>query len=162
MPVNIVLIAAVSDNNIIGRDGDMPWHLPEDLRRFKRLTSGHPIVMGRRTWDSIGRPLPDRLNIVLTRERAFVAVGATVVHSKQEAIDACGDADPIMVIGGGEVYRVFIDDANTAELTRVHVTIDGDTTFPPLDGGWTRIDACTHAADVRHEHAFTFETWTRV
>ena len=161
MPPPIVLIVAVSQNGVIGRDGGMPWHLPEDLRRFKRPTTGQPIVMGRRTWESIGGPLPDRLNLVLTRDANFMAAGAVVVHSTQEAIEASGDTDRIMVIGGGEIYRLFMDDADAVEITRIHATLDGDTTFPSLGDGWTCRESIEHAADDRHAHAFTFESWIR-
>jgi len=162
MPPRIVLIVAVSENGVIGRDGGMPWHLPEDLRRFKRLTTGYPIVMGRRTWESIGRPLPDRLNLVLTRDANFMAAGAVVVHSTQEAIEVSGDTASIMVIGGGEIYRLFMDEADAVEITRIHATLDGDTTFPSLDDGWTCRESIEHAADDRHAHAFTFESWVRI
>ncbi|MDP6312292.1 MAG: dihydrofolate reductase, partial [Phycisphaerales bacterium] len=108
----IVLVAAVSDNGVIGRDGDMPWHLPDDLKRFKKLTMGHPIVMGRRTWDSIGRPLPGRTNIVMTRDASFAADGAVVAHSENDVFDVSGDANTVMVIGGGEIYRIFLPNAD--------------------------------------------------
>ena len=158
---HIVLIAAVSDNGVIGRDGDMPWHLPDDLKRFKSITMGHPIVMGRRTWESIGRPLPGRTNIIMTRNKAFAARGASVAHSIPEVVEYCNDGT-IMVIGGGEIYRMFLSIADRVELTRVHTTLDGDTTFPELvESDWLRNESTSHEADDRHAYAMTFESWSR-
>ncbi|MDP6479519.1 MAG: dihydrofolate reductase [Phycisphaerales bacterium] len=151
----IVLVTAVSDNGVIGRGGDMPWHLPDDLRRFKKLTMGHPIVMGRRTWDSIGRPLPGRTNIVMTRDTSFAAEGAVVAHSEDDIFAAAGDADTIMVIGGGEIYRIFLPNADRVELTRVHITVDGDTLFPELGDEWVCVES------VEHSPGMSFETWRR-
>ncbi len=157
----VVLIAAVSENGVIGRDGDMPWHLPDDLKRFKRITTGHPVLMGRRTWESIGRPLPGRHNLVLTRDAGYTADGATAVHSIDEACAAM-DGPTLMVIGGGEIYRLFMESANAVELTRVHAEIDGDTTFPPLpEDQWQCVARDRHSADDHHTHAFTFERWER-
>lgn len=158
----IALVVATSDNNIIGRDGDMPWHLPADLRRFKSLTMGHPIVMGRRTWESIGRPLPGRRNIVLTRSEGYPANGADVLHSPDDVMAATKCSACIMVIGGGEVYRLFLDQADVVHRTRVHTMVDGDTSFPQLDGSlWELASEELHDADESHAHAMTFETWTR-
>ncbi len=158
---HIVLIAAVSDNGVIGRDGDMPWHLPDDLKRFKSITMGHPIVMGRRTWESIGRPLPGRTNIIMTRNRAFAAGDASVAHSISEVVEYCNDGT-IMVIGGGEIYRMFLSIADRVELTRVHTTLDGDTTFPELvESDWLCNEPTSHEADDRHAYAMTFESWSR-
>jgi len=158
----IALVVATSDNNIIGRDGDMPWHLPADLRRFKSLTMGHPIVMGRRTWESIGRPLPGRRNIVLTRSEGYRANGADVLHSPDDVMEATKCSACIMVIGGGEVYRLFLDQADVVHRTRVHAMVDGDTSFPKLDGSlWELACEELHGADESHAHAMTFETWAR-
>ena len=158
---HIVLIAAVSDNGVIGRDGDMPWHLPDDLKRFKSITMGHPIVMGRRTWESIGRPLPGRTNIIMTRNRAFAAGDASVAHSISEVVEYCNDGT-IMVIGGGEIYRMFLSIADRVELTRVHTTLDGDTTFPELvESDWLCNESTSHKTDDRHAYAMTFESWSR-
>ncbi|MDP6987562.1 MAG: dihydrofolate reductase [Phycisphaerales bacterium] len=151
----IVLVAAVSDNGIIGRDGDMPWHLPDDLRRFKELTMGHPIVMGRRTWNSIGRPLPGRLNIVITRDASFAADGAVIAHTTSDVFAAAASAKTVMVIGGGEIYRLFLGEADRIELTRVHINAEGDTSFPELGDGWSCVQSVSHSPDM------TFETWKR-
>ncbi len=158
--MSVALIVAASTHGVIGVDGRLPWHLPDDLARFKDLTMGHSLIMGRRTWDSIGRPLPGRKSIVLTRQAGFEADGACVVASLQDAIDAAeGTA---FVIGGGEVYGAARSLADRVYLTVVHADIEGDTLFPALDGGsWACIDRVEHPADERHDHAMTFEIWSR-
>lgn len=132
----ITFFVARSDNNIIGRDGKLPWRLPEDLKRFKEMTMGKPMVMGRKTFDSFPAPLPGRRHIVLTRDTNWRADGAEVAHSVDEAIAIAGPVDEIAVIGGAEIYALFMDIADTIELTEVHRTIDGDTKMPPLGSGW--------------------------
>jgi len=155
--MQISLIVAASTNNVIGVDGELPWRLPNDLKRFKELTTGHPIVMGRLTWESIGRPLPGRHNIVLTRNSAYSADGCEVVTSPAAAIEVAGDAEQLMIIGGGHIYQAFLAMAQRIYLTRVHVDIDGDALFPELgDGEWCEVGREHHAADETHEHAFDF------
>jgi dihydrofolate reductase len=156
----IILVVAVAENGVIGRNGAMPWHLPEDLRRFRRMTTGHPVVMGRRTFESIGRPLPGRHNIVMTRDPAWRAEGVTVAGNLAEAIAAAG-LDPraraprIFVIGGAQVYAEAMPVATAIELTRVHARPEGDTRFPgPDPAEWER-KAAEPGAGV------TFERWER-
>jgi dihydrofolate reductase len=145
MRPEVVLVVAVAANGIIGRDGAMPWHLPADLRHFKRLTTGKPVIMGRKTFESIGKPLPGRHNIVLTRDRSWRADGVTIVPNLAEAIAAAGLdprawADAIMVIGGAEIYAQALPIATRIELTRIHVEPDGDTRFPELDpADWVEV-----------------------
>ena len=159
----ISLIVAASTNNVIGADGALPWRLSDDLRRFKEITMGKPIVMGRKTWDSIGRPLPGRQNIVITRQPDFIADGCDVVNSVADAINAADDAAEIMVIGGSEVYALFLPDAGRLYLTRVHAEVDGDAFFPPISSkDWRLVDEDHHAADERNEHAFSFQRFERV
>ncbi len=158
---SISLIVAAADNGVIGRDNALPWHLPEDLRRFKRLTLGKPIVMGRRTFESIGKPLPGRLNIVLTRDANYRRDGVTVVHDLEGALRAAADAPEIMVIGGAELFRLCLPRAGRVHLTRVHADVAGDVLWPKLDGSWQRVAAEPHAADERHTHAMTFEVWEK-
>ena len=126
-------IVAVADTGVIGRNNALPWHLPEDLKRFKRLTMGKPIVMGRKTFESIGKPLPGRQNIVLTREPNYRRDGITVVHDADAALRAAGAAAEIMVIGGAELFRLFLPRAGRIHLTRVHGNIEGDVMWPALD-----------------------------
>ena len=138
----ITFYVARSDNNVIGRDGGLPWRLPEDLKRFKAMTMGKPMVMGRKTFESFPKPLPGRRHIVLTRDPAWSVEGAEVVHSSDEAIAVAGEVEEIAVIGGAEVFALFMGLADRIELTEVHRTVEGDTKMPPLGAGW-RVTART-------------------
>ena len=158
----ISLIVAASMNNVIGVDGELPWRLSDDLKRFKRLTMGKPIIMGRRTWESIGRALPGRQNIVITRQSQFAAEGCDVVASPAQALACAGDADEVMVIGGSQVYELFLPKAERLHLTRVLVKIDGDAYFPEVDAAeWRLVDNEPHAADASNEFACEFRTYER-
>lgn len=158
----VTLMVAMADGRVIGRDNRMPWHLPADLAHFKRVTMGKPVVMGRKTFASIGRPLPGRTNVVVTRDRAFRAAGITVVHSLDEALDACGDAAEAMVIGGGEIYAAALPRARRIHLTEVHAEVDGDTHFPALDpAAWREVARESRPADERNAHAVSFVTLER-
>jgi dihydrofolate reductase len=128
----IVLVVARADNGVIGRDGDLPWHIPADLRHFKALTLGAPMVMGRRTFESLPGLLPDRAHIVITRNRAWRAAGATVVADVDEAIAAAGAVERLSVIGGAEIFALFLPLADRIELTEVHAEVDGDTVMPAI------------------------------
>jgi dihydrofolate reductase len=164
---------AASQNNIIGRGGDLPWRLPADLAHFKRLTMGGAILMGRKTYDSIGRPLPGRKSIVLTRDTSWRAIHdeVLVADSLDMAIEVAialaaqaevENADEVFVIGGGEIYRLALPQADRVYLTRVHTTVEGDATFPALDlTEWRLASSEDHPADDRNEHACTFEVWER-
>jgi len=129
----LVLIAAVAKNGVIGRDNAMPWRLPEDLQRFKALTMGHPVIMGRKTWASLGRPLPGRRNIVISRDGDYRAPGALVVASLAAALAACADADTAFVIGGAQIYAQALPMADRLELTEIARDFAGDTHFPAID-----------------------------
>jgi len=156
----VSLIVAVADSGVIGRDNALPWHLPEDLKRFKRITMGKPVVMGRRTFESIGKPLPGRLNVVLTRDTNYQRADVAVVHSADAALAAAGAAEEVMVIGGADLFRMFLPRAQRVYLTRVHGNVPGDVYWPPLDEArWCRSAAEPHPADERHSHAMTFELW---
>lgn len=153
----ISLIVAASTNNVIGVQDDLPWRLSADLRRFKTLTMGKPIVMGRKTYESIGRPLPGRQNIVITRQEGFVAPGCDVVSSPEEAIAMAGDAEEIMIIGGGHIYEAFLRRANRIYLTRVHADIDGDAFLPPISQDeWSATSSEAHAADEANDYDTEF------
>ncbi len=158
----VTLIVAVADTGVIGRDNTLPWHLPEDLKRFKRLTMGKPIVMGRKTYESIGKPLPGRQNIVLTRDANYRRDGVTVVHDVDAAVRAAGEAPEIMIIGGADLFRLFLPRAGRVHLTRVHGDISGDILWPDLDETeWSAVEREPHAADERHAWPMTFEVWEK-
>jgi len=158
----ISLIVAVSANDVIGAEGELPWRLSDDLKRFKRLTMGKPIVMGRLTWESIGRPLPGRQNIVLTRQADFDASGCDVVTSPAAALRVAADAAEIVIIGGSQVYDLFLPKAGRLYLTRVHAEVDGDAFFPAIDEeAWTLVDSESHTADDANEFDFEFRTYER-
>jgi dihydrofolate reductase len=159
--LTITLVVAVADTGVIGRNNTLPWHLPEDLKRFKCLTMGKPIVMGRKTFESIGRPLPGRHNIVLTRETNYRRDGITVVHDADAALAAAGAADEVMIIGGADLFRLFLPRAGRIYLTRVHGDIEGDVKWPALDDSWSVTGRETYPADERHAHAMSFEVWEK-
>ena len=155
----IVLVLARADNGIIGRDGDLPWRLPADLRHFKAVTAGHPMIMGRKTFDSLPGLLPGRRHIVLTRDSGWAGQGAQVAHSVESAI-ALADAPVVMVIGGAEIYRLFLPLADRIELTEVHLDAQGDAAIAYPDPAlWRETARADHPAqDGRPAHAFvTFE-----
>jgi dihydrofolate reductase len=141
------LVVAMADNGVIGKDGALPWRIPDDMKRFKALTIGKPCIMGRKTWDSLPRkPLPDRPNIVITRDGEFRADGAIVVHSLDDALSHAGHAAEICVIGGAEIYKAALPRAGLIHLTEVHGDIDGDTRLPPFDrGAWRETARENHA-----------------
>jgi dihydrofolate reductase len=157
------MIVAAAENGVIGREGVLPWHLPADLRRFKRLTTGHAVIMGRRTWESIGgKALPGRRNIVLTRRRDYAAQGADVVHDLDEAL-ARAEGEEVFICGGGGVYRAALPRAHRVYLTRVHAEPAGDATFPDLDPHhWRLTWEEKHEAPARDQPAFTFQTFERI
>jgi dihydrofolate reductase len=158
----ITFIVAVADNGVIGRDNTLPWHLPEDLRRFKRLTLGKPVLMGRRTYESIGKPLPGRHNIVVTRDPNYRRDGVTVAHGTEAALAAAGDAPEIMVIGGAELFQALLPRAGRLHLTRVHGEVTGDVYWPALDTReWRVVERERHEADDRHAWPMTFEVWEK-
>ncbi len=153
--MRVSLIVAASANNVIGVRGELPWRLPVDLKRFKQVTTGKPIVMGRLTWDSIGRPLPNRQNIVISRNPDFTAAGCDIVASPDAAVAMAGDVDEVMIIGGSQLYREFLPRAQRIYLTRVAVDIEGDARFPELeDSEWHETSRESHAADEEHAYAF--------
>lgn len=150
---------------MIGRDGALPWHLPQDLRRFKRLTSGHPVIMGRRTWETLDKALPNRINIVITRRQGWQPDGALVVHTIADAVDLARahDTAQLFVLGGGEIYELALPLADAIELTLVHTTCEGDAHFPIMEPEqWELTNAERHEADDDHAYAYTFQTWARL
>lgn len=162
-PHTIAIIAAITDNGIIGRDNALPWHLSDDLRRFKALTLGHPVIMGRLTYESMGRPLPGRHNIVLSRTPGFAADGVEVHRSLGNALAVVADAEIAFILGGRRLFDDALAVADRLYVTRVHAEIAGDVYFPDLVLDPWRLERSTrHEADERNEYAFTFEDYVRV
>ena len=162
--MKLTIVVAVADNGVIGQKNKLPWHLPADLRHFKSTTMGKPILMGRKTHESIGRPLPGRLNIVLTTQPDYLAEGCRVVHSIDEAIELVeGEGgDEVMVIGGAKLYEEALPRADRIQLTRVHADFAGDTWFPELEASdWMEIASEQRQADTDNAYACTFVTLER-
>lgn len=161
----ISLIAAMSENRVIGRDGGLPWHLPADLKHFQQTTMGHPVIMGRRTFESLGRPLPGRTNIIVTRNPDYELDDAIVVRSLDEAIQAAEDDDPeeIFILGGEEIFRQALPRAQRMYLTLVQAEFDGDVMFPEFNAGeWRTVEQREHPADEKNKYACTFQTIERM
>jgi dihydrofolate reductase len=162
----ITLIAAVARNGIIGRDGRMPWRLPTDLARFKRLTLGHTVLMGRKTWESVHRPLVGRRNVVLTRDRSFSAPGCEVVHSIDEGRAMAGQQGPggeLFVIGGAAVYTAFMPFADRLLITHVDADVDGDTAFPRIDPArWRLVNETAGTVDAANALPHRFVEYERI
>jgi len=157
----VTVIAAVAENGVIGVENRLPWHLPDDLRHFRALTRGHAIIMGRRNYESIGRPLPERNNIVITRNPDFTAPGCQVVHSLEQAL-AAATSQEVFVIGGAEVYRQALPIADKLVITVVHAAVAGDVSFPEYPANaWREITRERHEADERHAYAYSFVTYER-
>ena len=155
--MRVSLVAAVARNGVIGRDGELPWRLPGDLRYFKALTLGKPVVMGRKTWESIGRPLPGRRNVVITRQPGYAADGAEVVSSPEAALSLLEGEAEVMIIGGEAIYRAFLDRATRIYLTEVDADVEGDARFPDLGRSeWAETSREAGVPDERDEHAYRF------
>jgi dihydrofolate reductase len=158
----IVIVAALAKNKVIGKSGTLPWRLPNDLKRFKELTSGGVVVMGRKTFESIGRPLPNRRNLVVSRNAKFMATGCEVFPSLVAALEAAKDAPKIFVIGGGDIYQQTIPLATGMELTLVDASPQGDAKFPEWrPGDWWETFREAHRGDPLHPYGYTFVTLKR-
>jgi dihydrofolate reductase len=153
----VSIVVAADERNAIGRRGGLPWRLPNDLKHFKTLTLGKPVLMGRKTWDSIGRPLPGRHNIVITRQSGLTIEGATVVASLVRAFEVAGDVPEACVIGGADIFRLALPRTDVVHLTRVHATCEADTFLPALETSeWMEVAREDHAPDDRHAYAYSF------
>lgn len=165
MSAELVAIVAMTQNRVIGRDGGMPWRLPADLAHFKRHSVGKPNIMGRKVWDSLGgKALPGRHNIVLTRNPDFQAAGAEVAHSPGAALKLAqqhADGGKIAILGGEEIYRLYLDDITRVEQTLIHAELEGDTFFPELPGEWEVIAERERPKDERNPYDLTFQTLVR-
>jgi dihydrofolate reductase len=160
----ISYVVAVARNGVIGRDGGLPWHIPADLRRFKEITMGKPVVMGRKTWESLPKkPLPGRRNIVITRQRDFAAPGAETARNAAEAVALCAGEHEICVIGGGEIYRMFWPMADRLYLTEVDLDVAGDTRFPDVDAAqWREVARERHEKGPKDSASFTLRILDRI
>lgn len=157
------MIVAASANNVIGADGSLPWHLSEDLRRFKEITMGKPMIMGRATFESIGKALPGRRSIVLTRQSDYDAEGVDIASTAEEALELAGDVDEVMIIGGGKVYEQFLPMTDCIYLTRVHADVDGDTFFPQLDEDeWRIVSSKPLPPNDERPFSISFQTLERI
>ncbi len=161
--MSVSIIAAVSDNDVIGRDNDLPWRQSADLKRLKALTMGHHMLMGRRTYDSIGRPLPGRTIIVITRDSNFSTDGVLVAHSVDDALDAASLDSEIFIAGGAQIFEQSLHRADRMYITRVHAEVEGDTFFPEFDDvtEWNLVDAEHHEADEKNQYPYSFLTYER-
>lgn len=157
----ISMIVAADENNVIGKDNQLIWHLPDDLKFFKQKTSGHCIIMGRHTFESVGKPLPKRTNIIITRDKNYKAEGCQVVHSLEDALELAKEDDNPFIVGGEQIYRLALPLADVIYLTRIHHAFDGDRHFPELGADWIETESTLHHADDKHDHAFTFKTYKK-
>lgn len=160
---DLIIIAAAAENNALGINNDLPWHLPDDFKRFKKLTTGHKIIMGRKTLESFPKALPDREHIAITRAVDYAPpFDCTVVHSVEAAIALAKNDSIAYIIGGGEIYRQAMSFATKIELTRIHASFEADTFFPNIDPkDWELVSEIYHAKDERHAHDFTYLTYKR-
>ena len=160
----LIIIAAAGENNALGINNDLPWHLPDDFKRFKTLTSGHKIIMGRKTLESFPKALPNREHIVVTRDTGYTPkFPCTVTHSLQEAVSLVDSDERAFIIGGGEIYRQSLEIATTIELTRIHSSFEADTFFPDIDTSqWELVQEEYHPKDDKHEFAFTYQTFRTI
>jgi dihydrofolate reductase len=159
----IAIVVAMAENRVIGRNNRLPWHLPADLRHFKQLTLGKPVLMGRRTHESIGRPLPERTNIVVTRDRTYTAPGCVVAHSLENALEAAAGCAEAMVIGGTELYQQLLPRADRIYLTLVHAEFEGDAVFPELPPAeWREVERTDCPPDEKNPWPYSFVRLERV
>ncbi len=158
----VSLIVAMAENRVIGRDNTLPWRLPNDLRYFRRVTMGHPIIMGRKNYESIGKPLPGRTNIVVTRAPDYHAPGCVVAHSIEDAFGVAGNDPEVFVIGGAELYAQSLPRVQRLYLTEIHTSVAGDTFFPVLDlKQWHEVSRERHEPDAEHAFPYSFVTLNR-
>ena len=158
----ITMIAAAAENNALGKDNDLVWHLPDDFKRFKALTTGHHIIMGRKTFESFPKLLPNRTHVIVTRQEDYHPEGTLVADSLKKAIALSGTDEQPFIIGGGEIYKLGMEVADRIELTRVHGTFEADTFFPEIpEEDWKLTAEEFHPADDRHKYAFTYLTYQR-
>ena len=158
----VIMIAAVAENNALGKNNDLLWHLPNDFKRFKEITSGHHIIMGRKTFESFPKPLPNRIHVIITRQNDFEHEGCIVVQNIEKALSVCPVNENLYIIGGGEIYQQSISFADQLDITRVHHSFDADVYFPEIDPEiWELTSETFHQKDERHLFDYTFQTFVR-
>lgn len=158
----IIMIAAVAENNALGRDNELVWHLPNDFKRFKTLTTGHHIIMGRKTFESFPKPLPNRTHIVISRQKDYSPEGCIVVDSMQKAMEICPKNEDLYIIGGGEIYNLGLPFTDKIEITRVHESFDADAFFPEINlDEWEIIESKFNEKDEKHPYNYTYQTYSR-
>ncbi|WDF60217.1 dihydrofolate reductase [Flavobacterium sp. KACC 22758] len=158
----IIMIAAVAENNTLGKNNELVWHLPNDFKRFKSLTTNHHIIMGRKTFESFPKPLPNRTHIIITRQTDYNPEGCIVVDSMEKAIAACPENEDSYIIGGGEIYNLGLPYADIIEITKVHHTFEGDTFFPKISKSeWQLVESEENFKDEKHLYDYTYETYIR-
>lgn len=156
------MIAAAAENNALGKANELLWHLPDDFKRFKKLTTGHPIIMGRKTFETFPKPLPNRTHVVITRQKDYRPKGCVVVHNMGDALAFCQKDQQPFIIGGGEIYQLGLPFASKIELTRVHESFQADAFFPYFDlEEWKLVNQEYHPSDERHKYGFTYLTYVR-
>lgn len=159
----IIMIAAVAENNALGKNNELIWHLPNDFKRFKSLTTGHHIIMGRKTFESFPKPLPNRTHVVITRNKNYNPEGCIVVDSIEKAIAICPKNESIYIIGGGEIYNLGLSFADQLEITKVHHSFDADAHFPEINPqDWKEIKTEFNPIDDKHQFAYTYQTFVKV
>jgi dihydrofolate reductase len=159
----IILIAAVADNLALGKNNDLMWHLPNDFKRFKALTSGHYIIMGRKTFESFPKPLPNRTHVIITRQQNYKPDGCIVVDSIEKAFEICPKTEAVYVIGGGEIYQLALPYADQLDITKVHHNFDADTYFPKIDPStWQLLQSEKHFKDEKHLFDYSFERYSKI
>ncbi|RUT71088.1 dihydrofolate reductase [Flavobacterium cupreum] len=158
----IIMIAAVAENNALGKNNELVWHLPNDFKRFKALTTNHYIVMGRKTFESFPKPLPNRTHVIITRQKDYNPEGCIVVDSIERALAVCPENEDSYIIGGGEIYNLALPYADIIEITKVHHTFEADTFFPKINKNeWQLVEAETNLKDEKHQYDYTYETYIK-
>ena len=159
----ICIIAAIGKNRELGKGNELIWHLPNDLKRFKKVTAGHHVIMGRKTFESLGKPLPNRTNIIITRNRNYTAEGCVIVHSLQEAIAAANEDENPFILGGAQIYKQALEIADVLDLTHVDASLDADAFFPEIDlKKWKEVFREEHLKDEKHQYNYSFVTYKKV
>ncbi|MGQ7945527.1 dihydrofolate reductase [Flavobacterium sp. WC2509] len=159
----IIMIAAVAENNALGKNNELVWHLPNDFKRFKSLTTGHHIIMGRKTFESFPKPLPNRTHVIITRQKDYNPTDCIVVDSIEKAIAVCPESETSFIIGGGEIYNLALPFADKLEITKVHHSFEADTFFPEIDSNkWKEIQTELNPIDEKHQFAYTYQTFVKV